>query len=388
MATKPMLFSQGARAAWLLAGLEFLFSLGWVVYVVFLPELLTRGGVDRRYLPWILAADQLVFALADWSMGVAIDRARLTLRRIGPLLVAASSASAMTMLLLPWLAEMPGLFLLVTTIWVASSSALRAPPYVLLSRYSGRATTPRLAGIQLLGLAAASASAPYLALFLKGMAPELPFAVSASAVGLSALALVIIERDAPSPEPIAATATRTGAIAGAQWTSLLLLALLLALGQQVHTAINSAAQFRRLADPAELPGLLPAFWIGFSVGVWLVGRLLHYTGALGVLRWACVVGALALASAAVATSLSVLLLAQIGAGVCWALMLCASIGVAAERGYPIQTGRNTGALLATLAVAAMSRLGLSILGIEGVFDWLPAVIWLVVAAWLWVFQRA
>ena len=63
------------------------FSLSWVVYVLFLPELLVRGGVDKRYLAWLLAADQLVFALADWSMGVAVDRARAALRRIGPCLL-------------------------------------------------------------------------------------------------------------------------------------------------------------------------------------------------------------------------------------------------------------------------------------------------------------
>ena len=33
-----------------------------------------------------------------------------------------------------------------------------------------------------------------------------------------------------------------------------------------------------------------------------------------------------------------------------------------RRGYPLQTGRNTGALMATLAVAAMSRLGLAASG--------------------------
>ena len=67
------------------------------------------------------------------------------------------------------------LFLLAIGVWVATSSALRAPPYVLLSRYAGRATLPRLAGIQLLGLAVASALAPYLAIVLKGVDPALPF---------------------------------------------------------------------------------------------------------------------------------------------------------------------------------------------------------------------
>jgi hypothetical protein len=62
----------------------------------------------------------------------------------------------------------------------------------------------------------------------------------------------------------------------------------------------------------------------------------------------------------------------------WGFILCASIGVAAERGYPLQTGRNTGALMATLAVAAMSRLGLAASGgaaLGAYVEWLPVATW-------------
>lgn len=376
-----------SRAAWLLAAVELFFSLSWVVYVIFLPELLVRGGVDKRYLGWLLAADQLVFALADWSMGVAVDRARAALRRIGPMLVVLSAVSAVAMFLLPWLAAMPMAFLALTGLWVATSSALRAPPYVLLSRYAGRSALPRLAAIQLLGLAAASALAPYLAIVLKGVDPSLPFALSALAVAVSALALVVVERGQPASRPVAADVTRSepgGAVKGA-WVFLLLIALLLAFGQQVHTAINSAPQFKRLADPALLSWLMPVFWIGFSVGLLLVDRLVRARGALQVLQLACVAGALSLSGAVLAVSLALLVLTQFASGIFWGFILCASIGVAAERGYPLHTGRSTGALMATLAVAAFSRLGLAAsagTGFGVLVDWLPAVIWCAAALFL------
>jgi hypothetical protein len=376
-----------SRAAWLLAAVELFFSLSWVVYVIFLPELLVRGGVDKRYLGWLLAADQLVFALADWSMGVAVDRARAALRRIGPMLVVLSAVSAVAMFLLPWLAAMPMVFLALTGLWVATSSALRAPPYVLLSRYAGRSALPRLAAIQLLGLAAASALAPYLAIVLKGVDPSLPFALSALAVAVSALALVVVERGQPASQPVAADVTRSepgGAVKGA-WVFLLLIALLLAFGQQVHTAINSAPQFKRLADPALLSWLMPVFWIGFSVGLLLVDRLVRARGALPVLQLACVAGALSLSGAVLASSLALLVLTQFASGMFWGFILCASIGVAAERGYPLHTGRSTGALMATLAVAAFSRLGLAAsagTGFGVLVDWLPAVIWCAAALFL------
>ena len=382
MTTVPSL--QNTRAAWLLAGVELFFSLSWVVYVIFLPELLARGGIDKRYLPWILAADQLIFALADWSVGVAVDRARSALRAIGPTLVLLSAVSAVAMLLLPWLAATPTLLMLATAVWVATSSALRAPPYVLLSRCAGRSALSRLAGIQLLGLAVASALAPYLAIVLKGVDPSLPFAFSALAVGVSALALVRVERGLPASEqplPTARVAAKKpGEPARAAWAFLLLLALLLAFGQQIHTAINSATQFKRLADPALLPWLLPVFWVGFSFGLLAVGRVVGSRGELPVLKLACALGALALAGAAFAASLAALVVSQIVAGVFWAFILCASIGLAGERGHPLQTGRSTGALMAVLAVATFSRFGLAASGGAAasgaaLLDALPVALW-------------
>lgn len=379
-AVKTSRYLRGSRAAWLLAGVEFFFSLSWVVYVIFLPELLVRGGVDNRYVPWLLAADQLIFALADWTMGVAVDRARAALRRIGPLLVTLSAVSAVAMLLLPWLAGMPPLFLAMTILWVATSSALRAPPYVLLSRYAGRAAMPRLAGIQLFGLAVASGLAPYLAIVLKGVDPSLPFVLSALAVGISALALVYVERAQPDRPAVAAEAKGDAADrpAGTAWVYLVVVGLLLALGQQVQTAINSVPQFKRLTDPDLLPWLLPVFWVGFSFGLVPVSRFVRLRGALAVLQLACATGALALTGAAIAASLGLLVVSQFVAGVFWGFILCASIGVAAERGYPLQTGRNTGALMATLAVAAMSRLGLAASGgaaLGAYVEWLPVATW-------------
>ena len=385
MISSPLLHD--SRAAWLLAGVEFFFSLSWVVYVIFLPELLTRGGIDQRYVPWFLAADQLVFALSDWSVGVALDRARAALRRIGPLLVLLSTLSALAMWLLPLLAGMPMLFLLMTTLWVATSSALRAPPYVLLSRYAGRSSIPRLAGIQLLGLAIAASLAPYLAIVLKGVDAALPFLLSALAVGFSALALAYVERSLPAAQSVvtSAKANAVGRSGNASWGYLLLVAWLLAVGQQWHTAVNSAPQFKRLADPVLLPWLMPIFWVGFSFGLLLVERVLRACGVWLLLQLACAAGALALTGTVMAGSLTVLASSQFAAGVFWGFILCASIGLATECGQPLQTGRNTGALMATLAVAAMSRLGLAAsggLGFATVDAFLPVAAWCVALLFL------
>ncbi|MFP3740938.1 MFS transporter, partial [Burkholderia sp. SIMBA_019] len=44
---------------------------------------------------------------------------------------------------------------------------------------------------------------------------------------------------------------------------------LLAFGFQIHTAINSGATYLRFAPATELVRYMPAFWVGFVLGVLL-----------------------------------------------------------------------------------------------------------------------
>src|SRR5204863_207754 len=57
----------------------------------------------------------------------------------------------------------PGLMLALIVLWAATSSALRAPPWALLSRYAARPDLPWLSTLVLSGTAVASAAAPYIA---------------------------------------------------------------------------------------------------------------------------------------------------------------------------------------------------------------------------------
>ena len=77
--------------------------------MLFLPELLARAGVDKSWKPWVLALDQLIFAGADLAMGLAVDRARAGLRRIGPMLLGVTAVSSLAMLLMPTASGFGGL---------------------------------------------------------------------------------------------------------------------------------------------------------------------------------------------------------------------------------------------------------------------------------------
>ena len=76
-------------------------------------------------------------------------------------------------------------FLVLTVVWSITSSALRAPPLVLLGKYAKLAAIPWLASLSFFGLGLAGAMAPYLTVNLRGLDPRWPFALSSLALLLA-----------------------------------------------------------------------------------------------------------------------------------------------------------------------------------------------------------
>ena len=144
-------------AALYLAVVQFLFVTCWTIYVIFLPGLLEAAGLPRRYAPWILLLDQLTFVVMDVVTGVAADRAGRALGRIGPLIVGLTTVSCIAFLLIPqvtaWGALAPAASLGLILVWTVTSSALRAPPWVLLSRHAAAPSVPWMNALMLSGLA-------------------------------------------------------------------------------------------------------------------------------------------------------------------------------------------------------------------------------------------
>ena len=369
-----------SRIAIYFAVIQCLFALGWTVYVLFLPELLARAGIDKSWTPWVLALDQLIFAFADLAMGLAVDRARAGLRRIGPMLLILTAVSSLAMLLMPAASGFGGgVFLALTITWVATSAALRAPPFALLGSYAAKPEQSRQAALQLFGLALAAALAPYLGLTLKGIDPALPFALASAAILLSSGGLVYAERQltrlAPSergtgiPLPFTAPA------------ALLMMAALLlaALGFQLHVAINAAAQIKRVGDAGMLPMLLPVFWAGFAFGLLPTGALAKRFGDARSAALGCLIGALSLVASAYATSVPLLATAHALAGVGWALTMANGIGLAAASGRAGAEGRYTSLFFCVLALGTLGRIAISLSGVPqtlpDVVHWLPVVAW-------------
>jgi hypothetical protein len=377
-----------------LGAVQFLFALTWVVYVIYLPELAARAGIDRRWVLAILLLDQAIFAVSDWAVGVAADRVAGVLGRVARLAVAGTLVSCAGFLALPLVAPAGApLLLALIVVWAVTSSFLRAPPFVLLGRYAPVPSQPWLAGLALFGLGAAAALAPYLAVALKGVDPRLPFAAASVALAVATLGILWAERTlAVTPErerPAGDARDRRRAVL----PGFLLAVALLAIGFQVHFAVNSAPLYLRAAKPEQLPWLMPVFWVGFNLLMLPASLATKRFGGPTVMAAAGVVGAIALYSTSLAGGLGPLVAAQFVAGGAWGCVLMSAVAAALAFGRTGREGALAGGVFAVLALGAFVRIAMVMAEIgkvpeyKGVLEWAPAVAWLVAGLVLYAVAR-
>jgi len=368
------------------AAVQFLFVTCWTVYVIFLPQLAAQAGIEKKWVIYILMADQAIFTLMDFSLGVATDRVQRVLGRLGRLLVILTAVSCAAFLLLPLAAPSgsPILFLGLIAIWAMTSSALRAPPIALLGKYVPAPKLPWVSTLTLLGMGIAGAAAPYLTVSLRGVDPRLPFALSSIALIVAVSAMLWAEKHlagaaavAPPPEPVANKPVGAG-------VALFFCAVaLLGLGFQAHFALNSAPLYLRFAKPAELDYLMPVFWVGFNLLIFPACRANERFGGTVVMAAGAIAGALASALAAAAPTLEMLLALQFLAGGAWAAVLMSAMTAAIAIGHVGREGAATGGLFALLAIATFTRMGLVAAqvnkdpAVSALLVWLPSLAWLV-----------
>src|SRR3954447_13422088 len=161
-----------------LAVVQFFFATTWTLYVIYLPQLAQQAGIAKYWIPWILVMDQVVFAIADVATGFWVDRVRKVLARLGAWILAVTVVSAVAFMVLPYSGAHAYVLLAAILVWSITSSALRAPPWALLSRYAAAPSLPGLSAVVLAGSALAAAGAPYLGIALRGVDPRVPFIVS------------------------------------------------------------------------------------------------------------------------------------------------------------------------------------------------------------------
>lgn len=372
------------------ASVQFLLAATWTIYVAFLPQLAARAGIPNANVAWILMMDQVIFVTMDFALGIAADRVASAMRRLGGWILALSVVSALAFVLLPGVTS-PSLLLGVTAVWAGTSSALRAPPMVIIARRLHATESTFLVGCSLLGIGLAGAVAPLLTARLRDASPLAPFLAAGAALVVAVVALRWVEpavarKDAEAAsEPMPAVALRhMWMFFAAVW--------ILALGFQFHTVVNSAPAYLRFVSNAELVRAAPVFWIGFFLCVLLPGApMLRRYPACVLLLAAAALGALTLFGFAAAGSLGAVLATQCLAGGLWGIMFASAANAALDAGHVGREGMFSGLVFAVLAVAALIRIAIVSSGasksvaLAGLLPWLPAVAWSVGVLLLVVF---
>jgi MFS family permease len=367
-----------------LAVIQLFFTLTWTVYVIFLPQLAAQVGLTKGMVLVILMMDQLIFLVADTAMGVFADKSARVFGKLGRWVVMLTLASCAAFLLLPWVAstgpQAQWLFLALTVVWSVTSSALRAPPLVLLGKYASLSAVPRLASVSLIGLGIAGAIAPYLTVALRGLDPRWPFALSSLALALATFGILWAERLLKSGS-VSAPVLAADTVSKPPMLPFLVAMVLLGLGFQIHSSLNSAPQYLRFAKPADLEFLLPVFWIGFSVLMLATSRLTARYGGLLVMGVAGCGGALATYAATAASTLELLMAAQFLAGGAWGVLMMSAFTSALVIGRTGREGLVTGAMFSLLALAAFARIALVSSQLNKDAQFAPLLSWLPTASW-------
>jgi len=362
------------------AAVQLFFAATWTLYVIYLPQLVQRAGIEPAWVPWLLVADQLVFAAMDVATGFWIDRVRAGVQRLGGWILGVAVLSCLAFVLLPFAGASAPLLLGAIAVWAVTSSALRSPPWALLSRHAATPALPWLSTIVLTGTAIASVVAPYLGLALRGVDPRLPFLASTAALVAAVGVLMLAEKRMGATARGEATPVRP--LKSAPYFAAL---MLLAMGFQVHFSLNSPARYLQFAPREALPYLVPVFWLGFNVLMFPAARVVKRLGERDTMAIAASLGALAMLACVLATSLPALVAAQFLAGGGWGVASVAAYSAAVALGRTGREGRFLGSLFAVLAVATALRLALAgaMAQSSGAFSavqpWLPETLWLTAA---------
>ncbi len=366
-----------------LAVLQFVFTLGWTSYAFYLPKLAAAVGLSATAVGIILMLDQVIFTVTDFSMGIAADKVSRVLGRLGHWVAGITFISCLAFVGLPFIAADhlgAGPFLALTVLWAMTSSALRAPPLMLLGKYAARPAIPYLGSLAMLGLGIASALSPYLALTLAKQDPRLPFVIASVTLLLVSLALSKVERSLAKQAP--AVPDRSQTVDRAVPAPVLVFALavvIFALGFQLHVFFNSAPLFRKFTSNIGM--LLPVFWVGFSVGMFPASRITKRWGGLRVMGAAGLLGAVAIVLMESSTALGLTVAAQIVAGTAWGAILMSAFAAAAALGATGHEGKTTGLMYSGLALATFARMATSASGtladpaLAPLVHWLPIVCW-------------
>jgi MFS family permease len=373
------------RAGLYLAVLQLVFTLGWTIYLIYLPELAAEVGIAPAVATLILMLDQAIFVVSDTAMGIAADRIGPVVGRLGIFVGVLTALSCTAFVALPFVIRIgPGgqaWFIVLIVIWTTTSSALRAPPLTLF-KHRPVPSIPFLATLAMFGYGLAGAVSPYVGAVLGDHDPRLPFVISSAVLLVVTLALSPIERglarSLPEREKPRASARPLGGSSAIFVASMVLLAL----GSQLHLSVNSAPLFSRFVKSADIEWWVSVFWIGFNLAMFPASIVVKRWGGLIVMGIAGLLGAAVVLSAEHAGNLNTMIAAQFFVGAAWGCMMMSAISASLEIGRGGAEGKVLGLMFSAVAVATFVRIAVVVGGLPKLPKYASLLSWAPVACWL------
>ncbi|MFB8788898.1 MAG: MFS transporter [Potamolinea sp.] len=178
----------GLGVLWLqvasLAAVQGAFTLSWVIYKAYLPQLLAQFGFPLALAATLLIVESFLAAVMEPLMGGLSDQAQRFLgTRFGFISVGVILSSAL-FISLPAIAifgnpssALRWVFIVVLITWALAMTVFRSPAMALLLKYSTPASLPLAASLVTLSGGLIGAFQPFVSKFILGLGPVFTFAI-------------------------------------------------------------------------------------------------------------------------------------------------------------------------------------------------------------------
>ncbi|MEL6230001.1 MAG: MFS transporter [Cyanobacteria bacterium J06627_3] len=352
----------GRRILWLqvlgLAAVQGAISLTWVIYNLYLKDLLLVFGFSAGLATLLLVIENAMGALMEPLMGTFSDQRQHWVGSRFPQIALGLILSAVCFLGIPVVVVIGGVSLkallpVAMVAWALAMTVFRSPALSLLGRYAFEADLPQAASVLTMVGGVTGAMAPLASDFILNLGPLAAFSIGTVVLLLAALVL----RQVNPSKTVSSSPSSTGANAQMQWANL---PWIFATGASVALGLRLLLQ----SFPKAVAGtgfaqpklIMVALFVTVAVSALPCGQLATKLGN----RRAMMIGfsglVLAVGVTTVMGTAGIAVLVAIAIGIAFSLVANGTLPYALSMVPPTKAGLGTG-LYFSGGAAAMSVLG-------------------------------
>lgn len=334
-----------------LAGVQAAISLLWVIYNLYLPQLLSQFEFPVDLAAGLLVVENGLGIAIEPLMGSLSDRTRYWLGTRFPLIAVGVVLTAVLSLSLPAIAFLGDptsvlRWILPTAMiaWALAMMVFRSPVLVLLGRYASQSQLPQAASFLTFMGALMGAVGAFASQFILSLGAGVAFVVGSIVLLLAATVLRFINAQA---HPIAESPTRTTPLSAKN------LGLIFSTGAAISLGILLLRSLLKSANPPPTaPTMLIVFTITHLITVIPLGRVASKFGNQRTMLTAIQAIAASLGLLAITYTASISVVLAIILGAAWSAIATGTIPYALSLVPPARAGLGVGLFFGGSALAA------------------------------------